>query len=246
MALGQVDASRLQCIHLFRNVSDARLPTLLNSASLRHFPARTVLFTEGDRASSLYTLMQGSVELFNERQARRSTIAVIRSSKPFVLASIAFDVNPLSARTLERSQLLLVPRQVIHELLDTDPAFTRAMTYELAHDFCDIIEDFKNQRLRPAIERLAEWMVRCDQDAGGTGRFVIPCDKRTLASYLGMAPENLSRSLASLATVGVAVRGRNVSLNDRTALAALARIAAPSRRCESVRIANVSEVSREV
>jgi hypothetical protein len=37
-----------------------------------------------------------------------------------------------------------------------------------------------------------------------------------------MAPANLSRNLASLAGVGLAVRGRQVSLTYRTALAELA------------------------
>ena len=196
MALNKTDAGRVRSIHLFENVSDPYLPTLLKSASIRHFPPRILLFTEGYRATTLYTLLRGSVELFSEHHDRWSTIAVIRSIKPFVLTSIAHDLNPTSARTLERSQLR------------------------------DIIEDFKNHRLKTSMERLAEWMLRSDQDAGGTGHFVIPYGKRTLASLLGMAPESLSRNLASLAPLGLSVRGRHVSLNDRAALAQFARLEA--------------------
>jgi hypothetical protein len=96
--------------------------------------------------------------------------------------------------------------------------------YELAGELRELIKHFKNQRLRTTVERLAEWMLRSDQDAGGTGHFVIPYGKRVLASHLGMAPENLSRNLASLAPLGVAVRGRHVSLSDRAALAQFARL----------------------
>jgi CRP/FNR family transcriptional regulator, transcriptional activator FtrB len=141
-----------------------------------------------------------------------------------VLTSIADDTNPMAARTLERSELLLVPLKVIHELIDTDPSFARAIMYELAAELRELIKHFKNQRLRTTVERLAEWMLRSDQDAGGTGHFVIPYGKRVLASHLGMAPENLSRNLASLAPLGVAVRGRHVSLSDRAALAQFARL----------------------
>jgi CRP/FNR family transcriptional activator FtrB len=229
MALNKTDADRVRSIHLFKNVSDRCLPTLLESATIRHFPPRILLFTEGDRASALYTLIQGSVELFSEHHDRRSTIALIRSTKPFVLTSIVDDSNPMSARTLERSELLLVPLKVIHELVDMDLRFACAITHELAGDLRDIIDDFKSHRLRTSIERLAEWMLRSDQNVGGTGRFAIPYDKRTLASYLGMTPENLSRNLASLMAVGVAVRGPQVTLNDRVALAAFARIDATPR-----------------
>lgn len=224
MALSKNEADRARSIHLFDKVTDACLPTLLKSASIRFFPGRVVLFKEGDRANALYTLMHGSVELFSEPNCRRSTIAIIRSAKPFVLTSLADEINPMAARTLERSELLLVPLKAIHELIDMDPSFARAIMYELAGELRELIKHFKNQRLRTTVERLAEWMLRSDQDAGGTGHFVIPYGKRVLASHLGMAPENLSRNLASLAPLGVAVRGRHVSLSDRAALAQFARL----------------------
>jgi len=224
MALNEADAVQVRSIHLFKSLSDPSLPTLLKSASIKHFPARMVLFSEGDRATTLYTLLQGSIELFSEHHDRRSTIAVIRSIRPFVLASITDNINPMSARTLARSDLLLVPLPVIHRLIDTDPAFARTIVRELAGDLRDIIQDFKSQRLRTSVERLAEWLVRAYEAAGGNGSFVIPHDKCTLASYLGMEPESLSRNLASLANAGVSVRGRQISVRDPAALAHVARI----------------------
>src|SRR4249919_2047097 len=147
---------------------------------------------------------------------------VIRSS------SQASEINPMAARTLERSELLLVPLKAIHELIDMDPSFARAIMYELAGELREFIKHFKNQRLRTTVERLAEWMLRSDQDAGGTGHFVIPYGKRVLASHLGMAPENLSRNLASLAPLGVAVRGTPDSSTD---FRAPCRDVMPKRAC---------------
>jgi CRP/FNR family transcriptional activator FtrB len=209
---------------LFKSLQGSSLATLLKFASIKHFPARTVLFAEDDPANALYTLMDGSIELFSEHHDRRSTFAVIRSIRPFVLAAIGDNVYPVSARTLARSDLLSVPLAVIHQLMDADPAFSQAITYELALELRDLIQDFKSHRLRTSVERLAEWMIRSDQETGGTGAFVIPHDKCTLASYLGMEPESLSRNLASLAEVGVNVRGRQISVTDSAALARIARM----------------------
>jgi CRP/FNR family transcriptional activator FtrB len=224
MALTEAEAVQVPSIHLFKSLSDPSLSILLKSASVKHFPARIVLFSEGDRASTLYTLLQGSVELFSEHHDRRSTIAVIRSIRPFVLASITHSIMSMSARTLAHSNLLLVPLPVIHRLMDTDPAFARAVAYELAGDLHDIIHDFKSHRLRTSVERLAEWMVRSYEAAGSNGSFVIPHDKCTLASYLGMEPESLSRNLAALGNAGVSVRGREIRVNDPAALAEIARL----------------------
>ena len=224
MALNEADAVALRSIHLFKSLSEPSLLALLKSASIKQFPARLVLLAEGERVTTLYTLLQGSIELFSEHHDRRSTIAVIRSIRPFVLASITDNTNPVSARTLARSDLLSVPLSVIHQLIDADPAFSRAITYELARELRDLMQDFKSHRLRTSVERLAEWMIRSDQETGSTGTFVIPHDKCTLASYLGMEPESLSRNLASLAEAGVSVRGRQISLNNSAALARIARM----------------------
>ena len=224
MGLIASEVDRLSSLPLFKSLDEPSRTALLKSASIKHFPPRTFLFGEGDRANALYTLMQGSVELFSEHHDRRSTIAVIRPIRPFVLAAIGCNVYPVSARTLARSDLLLLPLHIVHRLIDADPSFSRAMTYEFAAELRDMIQDFKSHRLRTSVERLAEWMIRSDQEAGGTGAFVIPHDKCTLASYLGMEPESLSRNLASLAEAGVSVRGRQVSLTDSAALARIARI----------------------
>jgi CRP/FNR family transcriptional regulator, transcriptional activator FtrB len=122
-------------------------------------------------------LIHGAVELFSESQDRRFTIEIIRSTKLFMLTSVVDDLNPMSARTLEGSELLVVPVHAIHALINTDSAFTRAIAHELARDLRTTIEHFKTDRLRTAIERLAEWLLRSEQDAGGAGHFVIPLPK---------------------------------------------------------------------
>jgi len=214
------DITRLRSVDLFSHVSDAHFRKLSRAASLRRLPARAMLFREGERPRVLYTLIDGAVELFSQHHDRRCTIAVLRSIKPCVLTSIMVDRNPMSARTLESSELLVVPARLIHEMIETDPGFTAAASHELARDCRDVTEDFKTERLTTAIERLASWMLRADAEAGGTGQFALPYDKRTLASVLGMAPANLSRNLAALGPAGVVVRGRLVTLTDRMALAA--------------------------
>ena len=224
MGLTGSEVHRLGSLPLFKSLGEPSLTTLRKSASIKHFPARILLFAEGDRANALYTLMQGSIELYSEHHDRRSTIAVIRTLRPFLLAAIGYTVYPVSARTLAHSDLFSAPLSVIHQLMDADPAFSRAIAYELAGELRDLVQDFKSHRLRTSVERLAEWMIRSDQETGGTGAFVIPHDKCTLASYLGMEPESLSRNLASLAEAGVSVRGRQISLSDSAALARIARM----------------------
>jgi len=231
MTVDIVDADLLRSVALFARVSDAHLRSLAASASLRQVPARIVLFAEGDRLDSLHVVVKGAVELYSEHSGRRFTVAVVRATRPLALASVLVQRNPLSARVLERSELLVVPAPSVAELLGRDPAFAGAVAQELAGECHEIIEDFRSHRLRTTTERVANWMLRCDESTGRTGRFVIPYDKRVLASYLGMAPEHLSRSFSALASAGVVVSGRRIMFSDRAALAMAAGIGGADVYC---------------
>lgn len=215
----KANAELLRSIPLFSKLSETHLADLMASASLRHDAQRTVLFNEGDRPDNLYTVVNGAVELFSAQDERYSTIAVVRGVTPLVLYSIFFDHTPLSARVLEPSELVVVPAKLVIELSGRDSGFAGALIQELTNECSEIVEDFKNHRLRSTTERVAHWMLRSDRKSGQTGRIVIPFDKRVLASYLGMAPEHLSRSFSALASAGVVVHGRCVTLNDLAALA---------------------------
>lgn len=228
MVTRHIDADRIRSIHLFKHVSESHFHALLRAASVRQVPPRSMLFKEGSRPNELYTLLSGSVELFSEYRDRHCTLAIVRTVKPFVLASIWQDRHRLSARTLAASQILLIPASRLHKLIEIDRGFASAATAELAAECNDALEKLKNGNLRSSTERLAQWLLRFDRETGGAGQFVIPCDKRTLASYLGMAPEHLSRNLAALAPSGLVVRGRRVALNNRSALEIAAGLNLPS------------------
>ena len=73
------------------------------------------------------------------------------------------------------------------------------------------------------MERLANYLLRQDRVQGGSGHVTLPLDKRTVASLLGMTPENLSRAFATLRPYGVKVEGGQVELTKPDDLRTLAK-----------------------
>ena len=126
-------------------------------------------------------------------------------------------------RTLKRSRVLAMRADAVRNAFDADAAFARAIVCELSRGFRRVLAELKNQKLRTSTERLADWLLRANAQLGDTGRFTLPSDKRTLASLLGMTPENLSRSLKTLSERGVVVHGRDILLKDPAGLARIAR-----------------------
>ena len=102
-------------------------------------------------------------------------------------------------------------------------AFARSIVVELARCYRTAIKEHKDIKLRTAVERLANRLLRYHQDQGARGNVELPYDKRLIASMLGMTPENLSRAFNTLKPYGVDVQGSCVSLSDISSLTRLAK-----------------------
>jgi len=218
-----LDVPKVREISLFSGMGDEPFDEMLQMAYLQRFPPQVQLITEGDQADFLHIIVEGTVELFGASNGRETTMAILRPVSTFILAAVLKDAAYLmSARTLARSQVLMIPAENVRAAMETDLAFARSMVLELAGGFRSVVKALKEQKLRTAVERLANYLIRANEQWGGTGEFELTEDKRTLAALLGMTPENLSRAFATLREYGVEVHGSQIKLtklNDLTTLA---------------------------
>ena len=218
------DLPLVRALPLFESMSEAHFEILMRAAYLQTFPAQLDLITEGDPADFLYVVTEGSVELYARSNGRETTIDVVYPVRTFILAAVIKDaVYLMSARTLQRSKLLLIPAPDVIAAFQQDGAFARAIVAELADRYRGVIKKHKDLKLRTAVERLANRLLRYHRDQGATGTLELPIDKRTLASLLGMTPENLSRAFNTLRPYGVEVDGAAIRLTDVKALEGLAK-----------------------
>jgi CRP/FNR family transcriptional activator FtrB len=217
------DAKQIRSVHLFRDMADDRFAALVKDAYLQRFPAKVSLIVEHDKPDFLHVVVEGAVELFSRHGGRETTIAVCRPVTTFILAAVVRDLPYLaSGRTLEPSRVLMLPAEAVREAFDQDNAFARAIVRELSSSFRGVMKELKGQKLRTSAERLANWILVHNARNGGNGRFILPYDKRTLASRLGMTPENLSRNFAQLGAHGVTVSRNEIRLRSRSELEAYA------------------------
>jgi CRP/FNR family transcriptional activator FtrB len=205
-------------------MSEANFAKLVGAAFLQRFPLHTTLINEGDLPDFLHIVVDGSVEMFCTHNAHETTIEIMRPVTTFILAAvIRDDVYLKSARTLTPAQILMIPAQTVRDVFDRDAAFARAIVGELAERYREIVRSLKNEKLRTSAERLANWILQTDAQQGHHRCVELTFDKRTLASRLGMTPENLSRNLALLAKYGVKSSGRDIRIEDSSALERFAK-----------------------
>lgn len=217
------DLAEIRALSLFRDMDEEHFAALTRGAYHQSFPPQVTLIEEGQRADFLHVMTEGAVELYAGWNGRETTMAVARPPSTFILAACINDAPYLmSARTLMPSRIALIPVPDLRDAFARDSAFAQAIVRELADCYRSVVRHAKGLKLRASRERLAAYLLR-QSGAGGAPVFDLQIEKRLLASYLGMTPENLSRAIRSLRDDGVSVEGQRVTISDRAALVAIAQ-----------------------
>ncbi len=219
------DLPQVRLLPLFKSMSDASFEELMQVAYLQTFPAQLDLIHEGEPADFLYVVIEGCVELYARSNGREATMAMVHPFGTFILAAVLTDaVYLMSARTSARSKVLLLPSQGVREAFQNDDAFARSVVTELSFCYRAVVKEYKSLKLRTSVEQLANRLLRYNRESDSKScTFELPYDKKTLASLLGMTPENLSRAFNTLKPYGVEVNGSQIHLSDLKSLEILAK-----------------------
>lgn len=224
LGMPESDFPDIRGLHLFAEMSDENFLALMRGSYVQNFPPQIDLIEEGDPSDFLHIVLSGSVELFSSWNNRETSMATVRPVSTFILAATIKDAPYLmSARTLEKSRVALIPSQDVRGVFDIDAKFARNVVTELAQCYRSVVKNTKDLKLRTSLERLANYLLRQQKWAGGKAEFDLPMEKRRLASMLGMTPENLSRAFKSLQSYGVSVNGNRVTISDQKDLEKFAK-----------------------
>ena len=150
---------------------------------------------------------------------------VLRPVSTYNVSAVLEDaVYLMSARTLSEAEIFkCYRRKNLRSVMAVDVAFAHAMVTELADRYRTVIRVFKEQRLRSGVEKLANYLLCANDQAGKGGKIVLTEDKRKVAALLGMTPEYLSRAFTALRKYGVEVHGSKINLKNLDALSVLAK-----------------------
>lgn len=213
----------VRCLPLFSGLSDATFDILMTASYDQVFPARVTLIEEGSSPDFLYVLVEGLVQLHCSSPDRDIPMEFLRPVSAFILAANILQAPYLmSARTLERSRVLLIPSANLQNALASDARFAVNAMQALATSYRSAIRHTKNLKLRDARQKIAAYLLSQSEIEGKKLGFSLPIEKRALAAYLGMTPENLSRSMKSLEKYGCKFDGKLVIITDVDRLERLA------------------------
>ena len=146
------DLDLVRALPLFSRASPEVFRDVTAGAFLQRFPAGTTLLMEGDTVDFLYVLLEGAVELQGSWKEKETTLALLRPVSTFILAAVVLDADALmSARTLERSEILMLSGEALRRTMRQDAEVAGKAVWAEKDD--------------PRITRLGYWLrkLRIDE-----------------------------------------------------------------------------------
>ena len=210
---------------LFEGLDEAHLHELVALSRKRSLGRNESLFVEGDAAAGLYVMIRGRVKVFkSSSKGREQTLMIMGAGEPVgEVAVLSGETYPASAETLERSEVLYVPRQVFLNMVAREPEVAMRLLAALSarlRSFATLIEDLS---LREVGGRLAAYLLSLDMRGQANEVVELELSRTQLAATVGTVPETLSRAFQQLNRAGaVETHGRKIVIRDRGALQRMA------------------------
>jgi len=218
----------LRRCQLFVGLAQTDLENIANVAVVKSLEKDEYLFHEGDAARGFYVVQHGSVNVHRVNAAgKEQIIHIFRDGDSFAEVALASATGyPADARAIEPTQVLLIQKEGILELLKHQPELALRMLGSMSTHLRVLVSQLEDLTLKDVETRLANWLVkRCpNPQSEQSVRIELAMTKRVLAAELGTVSETFSRTLASFRERKlISVKGKTITILSPLALSTLLR-----------------------
>ncbi len=214
-------------VDLFRDLSRREMAALGARAPLRTVRAGQVVYTPLQPAVVLFIIKRGRIRLYRIAPDGRSvTTAVLGPGTVFgEMDSLGLRMHASWADALEASELCLMSRTDVQELLFTDPRIVLRIAEQLSTRVADLEVRLTDLTCKALAERVAGTLCQLARHAPAEP---IRLTHQQLAALVGATRERTTTALGELARQHlIQLRRGKIVVHNPTRLAALADGAHP-------------------
>lgn len=213
----------ISLVPIFNHLQPDEMREIAAAARTERYERHEQIYGAGDDSVQLFIVHRGKVKLYRLSDTGKEQLIRILEPGDFMgeLALFSEKIHEGYAVAMEKTELCTIQRKDLRALLMKYPA----ISYKIIEEFSRRLEQTEKQMSRLVLEdtekRIASYLVEWAQSAAGNNAdMMLPAAKKDLASYLGTAPETLSRKLAEFEERGwIEQHGqRGITILDRKAL----------------------------
>lgn len=202
---------------MFSELSPEQIGLLAEHCQVVEAARGNYIFNRGDQARGLFLLLSGQLKLgVTSPQGSEKVISIVYPGESFGEAVLFMERQfPVYAQATQDSQLLLVSKQGIFSLLDSDPLVARKMLAGLSVRMHQLVQDIGMLSLQSSVQRFIGYLLQISAQAPNASSVTLPASKTMIASLLNLTPETLSRTMTKLQQLGlIEVNGKDITITD--------------------------------
>lgn len=214
--MSATDPAALLAAHpLFARLPEGTRAELAARMALRRYRRGAVIFTEGDPATALHIVGEGTVRIIKRSPSGREQTLLFADAGDSFAEVPVFDHGPYpaSAEAFTDALVYAIPVADIARLVRTMPIFAENAVAVFAARNRRLTEIVENLAFRPVIGRVARTLLDDPHEQTQT----------QMAAMVGAAREMVNRSLHTLEREGIIrLTGGRIAILDRDRLAEIA------------------------
>ena len=218
MATSHTSPAKLETQHPLFAANPAFAAQIVQALHVKRWQRGSHISSHGDEAGFLWLVYRGWVKLTRQTPDGKETIIGLCSEGDVFgeAALFAGASYPYTAEIIEDgTEIAAIPAALIRTAMAQDANLSKHIMAMLNERMQQARLKLEHMSTMTAAQRLACFFLNlCRSEMNGSKMLHIPVDKNILAAYLGMKPETLSRSQQQLKSVGIAVAGPDVTIND--------------------------------
>jgi CRP-like cAMP-binding protein/CheY-like chemotaxis protein len=178
-----------------KNGGLAELKKIIAERKSRQFKKNQIIYYNGDKGNGLYIVISGKVKTVKLTEDGRELMTGIFSSDEYLGVNAMLSNEPYSdtASALEDTQVCIIPKEQLDELISLYPEVAREFINILANDVREKEEQLLQLAYHSVRKRMAEVLLRLYHQGNDNERFKI--SREDMAAMAGMATETVSRTL---------------------------------------------------
>ena len=210
-----MEQQAIKSVPLFSDLTDRELGLLAGSGSRRKFPAKNVVFQEGEPGEVLLIILSGKVKVILSGKDGQEFILAMLGPGNFFGEMAILESAPRSASvvTIEPCEFLLLSQKEVTALLMKHPTMALKILKNLSQRLRKTNEQIRSLVMFDIYGRVGRCLLNLAETQGGraNGQFVVPNRPsfHELAKMVGCSRETLSRAIKALKDNGCLTVTRN-------------------------------------
>lgn len=190
-----------------RELPPEQVDGLLARASFKDATRGSSIHLQGERAHSLYVVVEGWVKLYRMTPCgSEAVVAVLSRGESFgEIAALPGEVYATGAESVSDARLIQIDGADLLHAVARNADLCRAVLSASLESNRQLVQQLEQLKSHTGAQRIADFLLDLCKDETGSCTVVLPYDKVLIASCLGMKPESLSRSFRRLADYGVRI-----------------------------------------